>query len=229
MENSHIVSRYDKNLGRIQSGILDMGDLVISQLSQATDALVTFEADTADQLIATDRTINGMYKDIYTRAERLIALRQPMALDLRQALTPINIASNLERIGDHAKSTAKRARLLAGQAPDPALLAVIHQMSSTGQVMLSDVLRAYDDSDTDLAADIRARDLEVDQLNKGIFAAAVAGIEKSPDQAETYIHIILLARGFERVGDHVVNIARDVHQIVTGEDLKAADSIDHKR
>ena len=225
MENSHIVSRHDKNLSRIISGILDMGDLVVSQLSQATDALDNFAVDTVDHLIETDRTINGMHKDIYTRAERLIALRQPMALDLRQALLPINIASNLERIGDHAKSTAKRARLLAGQTPDPTLLAVIHQMSSTGQVMLSDVLRAYDENDIDLAADIRGRDPEVDQLNKDVFAAAVATIEKSPDRAETYVHIILLARGFERVGDHVVNIARDVHQIVTGEDLKAADSI----
>lgn len=225
MENSHIVSRHDKNLGRIKSGVLDMGDLVISQLNQATVSLDNFEADTVDHLIATDRTINGMYKDIYTRAERLIALRQPMALDLRQTLSPINIASNLERIGDHAKSTAKRARLLARQTPDPALLVVIQKMSGTVQVMLSDVLRAYDDSDTNLAAEIRTRDLEVDQLNKDVFATAVAAIEKAPEQAETYIHIILLARGFERVGDHVVNIARDVHQIVTGEDLKAADSI----
>jgi phosphate uptake regulator len=65
----------------------------------------------------------------------------------------------------------------------------------------------------------------VDQLNKDVFATAVAAIEKAPDRAETYIHIILLARGFERVGDHVVNITHDVHQIVTGEDLKAADPI----
>ncbi len=225
MENSHIVSRHDKNLGRIKSGILDMGDLVMSQMGQATDALATFEAEVVEQLIATDRTINGMYKDIYTRSERLIALRQPMALDLRQALSPIDIASNLERIGDHAKSTAKRARRLTAHTPDPALLAVIFQMSSKGQAMLSDVMRAYDDSDIELAADIRARDLEVDQLNKKVFASAVAAIEDAPKQAESYIHIILLARGFERVGDHVVNIARDVHQIVTGEDLKAAESI----
>ena len=225
MEKSHIVSRHDKSMGRIMSGILDMGDLVISQLRQATEALNAFEADTVDHLIATDRTINGMYKDIYSRSERLIALRQPMALDLRQALSPIDIASNLERIGDHAKSTAKRARKLAEQNPDQSLLAVIEDMSSTVQTMLRDVLRAYKDSDTDLAADIRARDLEVDQLNKDVFASAVAAIEKAPERAETYIHIILLARGFERVGDHVVNIARDVHQIVTGDDLKAADSI----
>lgn len=225
MENSHIVSRHDKNMGRIKSGILDMGDLVISHLGLATDALEKFDATTVDNLIATDRTINGMYKDTYTRAERLIALRQPMALDLRQALTPINIASNLERIGDHAKSTAKRARLLASQTPDRALLAVIQKMSSTVQTMLSDVLRAYEGSDIHLAAEVRASDQEVDQLNKDVFATAVAAIEKNPVNAETYIHIILLARGFERVGDHVVNITRHVHQIVTGEDLKAADSI----
>ena len=225
MEKLHIVSRHDESIGRIISGILDMGDLVILQLRQATDALDNFEADTVDQLIATDRTINGMYKDIHSRSERLIALRQPMALDLRQALSPINIASNLERIGDHAKSTAKRARRLAGQTPDLALLCVIQKMSNTVQTMLLEVLRAYKESDTDLAADIRARDLEMDQLNKDVFATAVAAIERAPDRAETYTHIILLARGFERVGDHVVNIARDVHQIVTGDDLKAADSI----
>jgi phosphate transport system protein len=225
MEKSHIVSRHDKSMGRIISGILDMGDLVISQLRQATDALDNFEADTVDQLIAADRTINGMYKDIYSRAERLIALRQPMALDLRQALSPIDIASNLERIGDHAKSTAKRARKLAGQTPDPALLSLVQNMSDSVQNMLREVLRAYNDSDTELAAEIRLRDLDVDQLNKDVFASAVAAIEMVPDQAETYIHLILLARGFERVGDHVVNIARDVHQIVTGDDLKAADSI----
>ena len=223
MENSHIVSGYDKNLDRIKSSILDMGELVISQQNQAMDALHSFDAETVEQLIAKDRTINGMYKDIYTRSERLIALRQPMALDLRQALSPINIASNLERIGDHAKSTAKRARLLAPLSPDPALLGVISQMNEAAGSMLSDVLRAYKEDDVELAADIRARDAQVDQLNKDIFANAVSAIKGNPDQAEAYIHVIVLARGFERVGDHVVNIARHIHQIATGEDLKAAD------
>jgi phosphate transport system protein len=223
MENSHIVSRHDQSMNRIQSGILDMGDLVISQLQQATHALSNFDEDTVTQLILKDRTINGMHKETYARAERLIALRQPMALDLRQALLPINIASNLERIGDHAKSTAKRARLLAPLSADPALLGEVQKMSAMVQIMLSDVLRAYDDSDTKLADEIRGQDAGVDQINKDVFAAAVTAIENAPDQAESYIHIIVLARGFERVGDHVVNIARHVHQIVTGEDQKAAD------
>ena len=223
MENSHIASRHDTSMRRIQSGILDMGDLVISQLRQATHALTHFDEETVTQLIATDRTINGMHKDTYARAERLIALRQPMALDLRQALSPINIASNLERIGDHAKSTAKRARLLAPLSADPALLGEVQNMSAMVQIMLSDALRAYDDSDTQLAAEIRSRDAVVDQMNKDVFTDAVSAIEHAPDQAAAYIHIIVLARGVERVGDHVVNIARHIHQIVTGEDLKAAD------
>lgn len=226
MEHSHIVSRYDKNLDKLKSGILDMGGLVASQLSQATEALDNFDAETVERLIARDLTINGMHKAIYARAERLIALRQPMALDLRQALLPINIASDLERIGDHAKSTAKRARLLAPLAPDPALLGVIHQMNDMVQAMISDALRAYDESDIDLAAETRARDKAVDQLNKNVFAAALSEIGKSPNQAEAYIHVILLARGLERAGDHVVNITRHVHQIATGDDWKADDTLE---
>lgn len=223
MENSHIVSRYDKKIERIKSSILDMGDLVISQLDQATDALFHFDATAVDQLIATDRTINGMHKDIYSRAERLIALRQPVALDLRKVLSPINIAGELERIGDHAKSTAKRARVLSAQKPDMALLDMLRDMSTSGEIMLSDVLQAYDTNDTQIAADVRARDAAIDALNKTLFKRAVKLAGTSPERVEAAIHMILLARGFERVGDHVVNITRHVHQIATGEDLKASD------
>ncbi len=223
MQNSHIVSRYDKNLDRIKSGILDMGDLVISQLGQATDTLANFDADLVAELIATDRKINGMHKNIYMRAERLIALRQPVALDLRQAMLPVNIAGHLERIGDHAKSIAKRARKIEPHSLNAHLLANITKMSLDVQGMLSDALRAYDESDIALADDIRARDAQIDQMNDDLFAAVVAEIAKSPASAEPDIHAILLARGLERAGDHVVNIARHVHQIVTGEDLKASD------
>ena len=140
MENSHIVSRYDKNLDRIKSGIMDMGELVANQLAQATEALFQFDADRVDQLIATDRSINGMQKDIYSRAERLIALRAPVAIDLRQVLSPITIAGELERIGDHAKSTGKRARILATQKPDSALLEMLRDMSTACQSMLADAM-----------------------------------------------------------------------------------------
>lgn len=223
MENLHISSRYDKDLNKLKRRILDMGEQVITQLAEATEALDHFDAGEVDRLVAFDRTINGMHQDIYSRSERLIALRQPMALDLRQALSPINIAGELERIGDHAKSTAKRARLLADSDAGKPAREKIQQMSTLLQAMLSDALRAYSESDIDLASDIRARDREIDQINKDVFAIQMAAITDAPQDAETHVHLILLARGFERVGDHIVNIARHVHQIVTGIDLKATD------
>ena len=222
MENAHIVSRYDRHFARITGSIMDMGGLVNLQLQKATEALDKFDTAAVDELIATDRKINGMQQDIYGLSESLIALRQPMALDLRKALSPINIAAELERIGDHAKSTAKRARKLTQTQPDAALMATVQEMSRLVQAMLSDALKAYADSDTALAADIRERDIAVDQLNKTVFAKAVAAMDTSAGEAEAYLHIVLLARGFERAGDHVVNITRHIHQIVTGEDLKAS-------
>ncbi len=221
MENQHISSRYDKDLDKLKQRILDMGKQVITQLAEATEALDEFDASEVDRLVAFDRTINGMHQDIYTRSERLIALRQPMALDLRQALSPINIAGELERIGDHAKSTAKRARKLEGHEAGGPARDKIREMSGLVQVMLTDALRAYAESDIALAEDIRARDRQIDQINKDIFAMQIAAISEAPQDAETHVHLIVLARGFERVGDHVVNIARHVHQIVTGIDLKA--------
>ncbi len=219
----HIMSRYDKDLGKLKRRIMAMGTQVIDQLADATEALDQFDAKEVDRLVAFDRTINGMHQDIYTPSERLIALRQPMALDLRQVLLPINIAHELERIGDHAKSTAKRARILADRQPSQPACDKIREMSAKVQAMLAEALRAYDESDVDLAATVRETDLTIDQINKDVFAMQVTALSDSPEEVEANVHLILLARGFERAGDHVVNIARHVHQIVTGIDLKASD------
>ncbi len=218
-----IMSRYDKDLGKLKRRILSMGTQVIDQLSDATDALDQFDASEVNRLVAFDRTINGMHQDIYNRSERLIALRQPMALDLRQVLLPINIAHELERIGDHAKSTAKRARILAESEAGQPARDKIREMSEKVQAMLSDALHAYDEGDVELAATVRETDLIIDKMDKDIFALQVATLSETPEDIEANVHLILLARGFERVGDHIVNIARHVHQIVTGIDLKASD------
>lgn len=223
MENSHIVAGFDEDLDKIKTDILDMGEQVLSQLQDATETLVTFDADKVKTLVAKDRRINGMHKDIHTRVERVIALRQPVALDLRQAMAPINMARELERIGDHAKSTAKRARKLEDLHSDQKITPLVLEMSDMVQSMLIDVLTAYTINDTEMAAEIRARDPDVDRLNKAVFKAALAQITQFPELAETFVHAILLARNFERAGDHIVNMARHVHQIVTGEDLKASD------
>ncbi len=222
MKNAHIVARFDEDLSKIKTRILEMGKLVISQIKDASAALESFDASEVDRLIATDRRINGMNKDIHNRAERLIALRQPVALDLRQSILPINMAGELERIGDHAKSTAKLARKLSDVDSGEQVMALVQEMSVLLQTMLAQALIAYSHSDIKLAAEVREADKEVDRLNKAVFAAALQAIGQSPSDAETLVRLILLARNFERGGDHVVNMARHVHQIVTGEDLKAS-------
>ena len=223
MDNTHIVARFDKDMTRLRDRILEMGALVGSQLAEATQTLNAFDAEKVTHLVATDLKINGMNKDIHKLAQRVIALRQPVALDLREALLPIDIARELERIGDYAKSTAKRAGKLTQAPQKRATLQVAQDMSGTVQIMLTDVLRAYAESDIELAADIRGRDREVDAANRAVFKAAMLEIGENPGDAEPSVHAILLARGFERVGDHIVNIARHVHQIATGEDLKASE------
>lgn len=221
MENAHIVGRFDKDLDKLKNRILAMGALVAKQLNGATNALHTPDRGAIDLLVAEDRKVNGMNRSIAGRAERLIALRQPVALDLRAALLPINIAAELERIGDHAKSTAKRARKLDLNSIPREPIDLLTQMSKITQAQLTDAMVAYRDSDIDLVDALRARDAEVDVLNKTLFDLAVNTLSNADHNAETILNIILIARNFERVGDRVVNIARHVNQIVTGDDLKA--------
>ncbi len=223
MENVHITGRFDEDLAKIKKRVLEMGALVKQQLAEATIALGDLSACNVEALIAKDRKINGMNKSIAGRAERLIALRQPMALDLRQALLPINIASELERIGDHAKSTAKRARKIGAGVVPAEYLTVLNEMGDIISTQITDVLTAYENSDIRLAADVRERDHQVDERNKKIFNLSVATLQNGPEDAETLMNLVLVSRNFERVGDHVVNIARHVNQIVTGDDLKASE------
>ena len=118
MEKEHIVGAFDADLDRIENEILAMGKLVRKQIRAATNALIEVNLEEVDSLIATDREINGMNKRINTLAEQMIAMRQPMALDLRLALMATSIATELERLGDHAKSTAKRIRKFSDVAPE---------------------------------------------------------------------------------------------------------------
>ena len=222
MIKEHIVGKFDDELTRIKSEILEMGELVGNQIKEAMDALLSFNTEGVDALVKTDRTINGMNKKINRHAEQLIAMRQPMALDLREALLATSIASELERLGDYAKSTAKKVRKLSENSSGEAALALLGNMGEIVMDMLTNVLKAYEKNDIEAAAEIRIKDVEVDEINKKILATIIKSIHENPEDTETLIHLVLLSRNFERAGDHIVNISRQIHQIVTGEDLKAS-------
>tara|TARA_X000000368_G_scaffold84677_1_gene64132 strand:+ start:6611 stop:7282 length:672 start_codon:yes stop_codon:yes gene_type:complete len=223
MEKEHIVGKFDKELDRIKNEILEMGMLVKKQIQGATKALLSFETKDVDELITTDLKINGMNKTINQHVEQLIAMRQPMALDLRSALMATSIAAELERLGDHAKSTARRVKKLSENSSGEDILNLLGQMSQIIQEMLTKVLKAYKRVNIKLAGQIRNRDADLDKLYKKIQKESILAIQQNPNDTETLVNFILLARNFERAGDHIVNIARQVHQIVTGEDLKASD------
>ena len=222
MIKEHIVGKFDDELARIKSEILEMGELVENQIKEAMDALLSFNTEGVDALVKTDRTINGMNKKINRHAEQLIAMRQPMALDLREALLATSIASELERLGDYAKSTAKKVKKLSDNSSGEKALNLLGDMSKIVIEMLGDVLKAFEKIDIEKASEIRVRDIEVDSLNKKILATVIQSIHEYPDDTETLIHLVLLARNYERAGDHIVNISRQIHQIATGEDLKAS-------
>jgi phosphate transport system protein len=220
MENPHIVKKFDKNLQKIKSVILEMGVLVIRQLEDATDVLFAHDQKEVARIEELDLTINGYHKDIHSRAEILIARRQPVAFDLRATLAPIEVARELERIGDYAKTIAGFANVFAKTAPNAEHIVQINQMSAAARVMLDEVLRAYMAGDIDLAAQVRAQDLQIDTLNETIRKNATEMAGNSVDDAKACIAIILVAQKLERVGDHIANISRYINQVYTGDDLK---------
>lgn len=224
MENQHIVKKFDRNLLKIREKISEMGDLVIAQIRDATAMWVDFDAGEVARIRGQDRAVNGLHRDIYERAEILIARRQPVAMDLRQTLAPINIAGELERIGDHAKSFAKYAAQISENRPSADLFDKVNHMSALVQTMLEDVLQAYETLDAGIAAQVRERDRDVDVMNKELIEGVVKALSKnSGDErhVSALVHLILVSRNIERVGDHIVNISRYVNQIVEGDDLKA--------
>jgi phosphate transport system protein len=223
MTNEHIVGKFDDELSRIKSEILEMGDLVIEQIHLSTNAMMSLDTEDIDNLIQKDLKINGMYKTINRHAEQIIAMRQPVAMDLRMALLATSIASELERLGDYAKTTAKGVKKLSDDKYVKKLTSLLGDMSKEVQDMLSKILKAYQNNDIKLAAKIRKRDRIIDESFKKILNTVIKSISKIPEDSETLIYIVLLARNFERAGDRIVNISRQVHQIVTGIDLKASD------
>ncbi len=220
METPHIVKKFDKNLDKIKSVILEMGALVARQLEDASEVLFAYDKKEVRRITELDLMINGFHKDVHSRAEILIVRRQPMAFDLRATLAPIEVARELERVGDYAKTMAAFAETFDESPPASEHIALINEMSAAVLVMLGDVLQAYLTGDIELAANVRAQDLSVDILNDKIRDSATKMAGDSTHDAKACIYVILVAQKLERVGDHITNVSRYINQVYTGDDLK---------
>ena len=216
MPTSHTVKAYDEELERLKRDMLAMGGLVEAQLAAAIQALVKRDGDMAMRVIGDDHKIDELELRIDEQATRMLALRQPMAADLRLVKTALKIASDLERMGDLAANTAKRSLALT-QADPVALRAAIARMADVVQAMIKDVLDALADRDADKATAVRRRDGEVDEIYNGVFRALLTYMMEDSVYITPCTHLLFIAKNIERIGDHTTNIAEMVTYLVKGE------------
>ncbi|MFT5628856.1 MAG: phosphate transport system protein [Gammaproteobacteria bacterium] len=216
MTNEHIHSAFDTDLDGVQAEIMKMGGLVENAIRLGMKALETRDEDLAQQVRAADAEIDHLEETINERAARIIALRAPTAIDLRLILSVIKISSNLERIGDYAKNMAKRTEVLSNIAPISDSVGTLRRMTRAVEVMLKDALDAYIHRDAALAADVIARDVDVDQMYNALFRELLTFMMEDPRNITACLHLHFISKNTERMGDHVTSIAEQVIYLATG-------------
>ena len=215
---THIVSAFDEDLGKLRNLIAQMGGLAEDQFGKAIDALSTSDRVKAEHVIAADDKIDTLEKEVEDNAIKLIAMRQPMAGDLRAIMVAIRISSDLERIGDLAKNIAKRT--LAVNEPLPrSVNAGMNRMADLALEQLADVLDAYASLDTQKAIDVWHNDSRIDTLYNSVFRELLTYMMEDARTIGMCTHLLFGAKNIERIGDHTTNIAENIHYLVTGHPL----------
>ena len=221
--NEHIVKSYEDELNTLTAECARMGGLCEAQVSDAIDAVVKRDQASAELVVGRDDRLDVLEADIERKAIRLIALRQPMANDLRKTVAAMKIASNLERCGDLAKNIAKRTLVLTEAEPITPLTRSIERMGRLVLGRLKDVLDAYTGSDLDRALAVWTRDDEVDEHYNSLFRELLTYMMGDPRTITACAHLLFVAKNLERIGDHATNIAEIIHYEITGEEMISAD------
>ncbi len=221
--NEHIVKSYEDELNTLTADCARMGGLTEAQVGDALDAVVKRDQALAESVVGRDERLDLLEADIERKAIRLIALRQPMANDLRKTVAAMKIASNLERCGDLAKNIAKRTMILNEAEPISPLTRSIERMGRLVAGRLKDVLDAYTGSDLDRALAVWSRDDEVDEHYNSLFRELLTYMMGDPRTITACAHLLFVAKNLERIGDHATNIAEIIHYEITGEDMISAD------
>ncbi|HSR72000.1 MAG TPA: phosphate signaling complex protein PhoU [Kiloniellales bacterium] len=214
----HIVKAFDQELEGLGAIIGRMGGLVEAQLAGAIEALTRRDTELAGRVIEGDSEIDALEEQLDEAAIRLLALRQPMADDLRQVIAALRISSDLERIGDYAANIAKRTIAISRIAPVPAASAV-PRMARLVQAIIKDTLDAYAARDAERAIDVWHRDEEVDAMYTALFRELLTYMMEDPRNISSSTHLLFIAKNIERMGDHATNIAETIHYLVTGKRL----------
>jgi len=215
----HTVRAYDEELDAITAELSRMGGLAEAEVADSIRAIARRDVALAEAVISRDARLDGLETDIERKAIRLIALRQPVADDLRRTVAAMKIAGNLERCGDLAKNIAKRAVVIAEAEPITPLTASIERMGELVTTRLKDVLDALASREVDRAIAVWMADHEVDEHYDSIFRELLTYMMADPRTITACAHLLFVAKNLERIGDHATNIAEILHYEITGVEL----------
>ncbi|MBE9604639.1 phosphate signaling complex protein PhoU [Acetobacteraceae bacterium H6797] len=218
MPQEHIVKSYDDELKRLRDLVARMGGLAERQVADATDALIRRDAAMAAEVVSRDAEIDAMEREIEIFCVRLLALRQPMAQDLRLIVGALKIIHGLERIGDYAKNAAKRSIVISQQQSFGSLNG-FSRMARLVQENLKGAMDALVTNDAARAEQVWGADAPVDDIYNGIFREMLTFMMEDARNITVATHLLFIAKNLERIGDHATNIAETVHYAVLGDAL----------
>ena len=216
MPNEHIVASFDEELSQLSAKIAEMGGLAEQQLAESVAALAGRNTELAQRVIVSDGRMDDLQREIEDTATQMIARRQPMAQDLREIVAAMRIASDLERVGDLSKNTAKRVFAVEGNFSAQRLVVGVEHIAEMSMAQLKNVLDAYTGRDLDAALSVWQRDDEVDAMYTSLFRELLTYMMEDPRYITFCAHLLFCAKNIERIGDHATNVAETIHYLVTG-------------
>lgn len=219
----HTVSAFDEELDALRDMILEMGSRASSATTDAIKALNKRDSEKARAIVAADRDIDALHHRAEAAAVNIIALRAPMADDLRVVVAAIKMSALLERTADYAKNIARRVERITIEFPDKTW-DILSEMSTEAGAMLTDVVRAYAEGDADAAEAVIERDDIVDDLHDRLTAKLLKHMIKHPDSISQAAHLMFIGKHIERIGDQATNIAEMVAYAETGEQPDTRDT-----
>jgi phosphate transport system protein len=215
----HTVRSFSADLEDLTGDLARMGGLAEDMLSDAIQAISTRDLALADTVVARDPQVDSLQVEAEKKILRLLALRQPLARDLRQTISALKIAAELERIGDLAKNIAKRALAVSGENHPKPLMTGLKHMVELAMGQLHDVLDAYAERDPDKALTVWRHDERIDAMYNSLFRELLTYMMEDPRNIGLCTHLLFGAKNIERIGDHTTNIAENIYYLVHGRAL----------
>jgi phosphate transport system protein len=218
--NEHTLKFFGEELERLKAEIARMGGLVEAQLADAVASVAKRDVRLAQQVIERDRKLDALQAEIEREAVRMIALRQPVAQDLRRTVGALKLSLALERAGDYAKNIAKRALVIAEAEPMTPMTRSIDRMGRLVGARLKQALDAYASGEPQRAAIIWAADQEVDEHYDSLFRELLTYMMGDPRTIQPAAHLLFVAKNLERIGDYATTVSEILYHEVTGEELE---------